>query len=169
MHARMCSNAQMRSWPWTHLCALTETILSAHLCCAAWAYNPFPSERRAANGTREGERSWLSAHLCWLSHQCLERQVAVETRRVHAVSIRQQLQKPTTERVLLATFTLNSVLFLSLLGNWQADQFTCIIRTRTMREVINYGQTCADYIRILTADILATSKYHNCPNILSLP
>jgi len=34
------------------------------------------------------------------------------------------------------TFTLNSGLFLSLLGNWQADQFTCIIRILTFREVI---------------------------------
>ena len=150
------------------VCAHGNVLVRTSLLCCL-TIQSFPSERRAANGTREGERSWLSAHLCWLSHQCLERQVAVETRRVHAVSIRQQLQKPTTERVLLATFTLNSVLFLSLLGNWQADQFTCIIRTRTMREVINYGETCAYYIRILTADILATSKYHNCPNILSLP
>jgi len=34
------------------------------------------------------------------------------------------------------TFTLNSGLFLSLLGNWQADQFRCIIHTPTVRGVI---------------------------------
>jgi len=77
----------------------TETFLSAHLCCAACAYNRFlitlPSERRVANCGREGERSWLS-------HWCLEHQVAVETWRVCAVSIKQQLWRPTTERVLLA-------------------------------------------------------------------
>jgi len=54
------------------------------------SYNYSPGEQR-----EEGESSWLS-------HRCLERQVAVETLRVHAVSNKQQLQRPTTERVLLA-------------------------------------------------------------------
>jgi len=71
-----------------------------------------------------------------LSHWWPERQVAVKTWRVRAVSVKQQLQRPTTERVLLADLQVELRSHLSLLGNWQADQFTCIIRTPTLREVI---------------------------------
>jgi len=45
----------------------------------------------------------------------------------------QQLQRPTTERVLLADLHIELRSLLSLLGNWQPDQFVC---TPTLREVI---------------------------------
>ena len=54
----------------------------------------------------------------------------------HNVSNKQQLQKPTTEQVLLADFHVELWPHLSLLGNWKADQFTCIICILTLREVI---------------------------------
>jgi len=88
MHARMHSNVQM----WTRLCAFTETFLSAHLFCATFACSCFLL-LSAANGGREGEKSWLS--LWYLTSGCWNWCVC-------AVSIKQQVQKPTTERVLLA-------------------------------------------------------------------
>jgi len=53
-----------------------------------------------------------------------------------AISVKQQLGKPTTERVLLAYLRAELRSHLSLLGNWQADQFTCIIHTPTLREAV---------------------------------
>ena len=55
---------------------------------------------------------------------------------MRAVSLMQQLHRPTTERVLLVDLHVELRSLLSLLGNRQADQFTCIIRTLTLREVI---------------------------------
>jgi len=57
---------------------------------------------------------------------------------VRTVSIKQQLQGPTTERVLLADLhvVLWSLFVTSGKLIWQADQFTCIIRTPTLRGVI---------------------------------
>ena len=59
-----------------------------------------------------------------------------QLKRVHAVSVMQQLQRLTTEQVLLADLHVELRSLLSLLGNQQADQFTCIICTPTLREVI---------------------------------
>ena len=55
---------------------------------------------------------------------------------MRTVSVKQQLQRPTTERELLADLHAELWYLLSSLGNWQADQFTCIIRTPTLREAI---------------------------------
>ena len=68
-----------------------------------------------------------------LSHWWPERQVAVKTWRVRAVSVKQQLQRPTTERVLVH---IERRSHLSLLGNCLADQFMCVMCTPTLREVI---------------------------------
>jgi len=77
--------------------AFAETFSSPHLCCAACAYNRFlitlPGGRRTAGGKGRAANCHTGS---------LERQVAVETWCVRAVSFKQQLQKPTTERVLLA-------------------------------------------------------------------
>jgi len=52
------------------------------------------------------------------------------------IIVKQQLQNPATEQVLLADPHAELWSHLSLLGNWQADQFMCIIRTPTLREAI---------------------------------
>ena len=116
------------------LCAFTETFSSTHLCCTVCAYDCFLL-LSLANGGREGENSWLL-------RQYLERQVAAETSHARAVSIKKQLQKPTTERVQLADLHAELWSHLSLLGNWQADQITCIICTPTLREVIMAEIVC---------------------------
>jgi len=98
-------------YPWTHLqmhlylhsitYAFTDLFSSAHLCCAACTYSRFLL-LSSAGDQRRGEQLAVTAV------PRLERQVgqcaalAVETWLVHAVSIKQQLQKPTTERMLLA-------------------------------------------------------------------
>jgi len=51
-------------------------------------------------------------------------------------SMMQLLQTSTTERVLLADLHVEPRSLFSLLGNWQADQFRCIVRTATLRDVI---------------------------------
>ena len=56
--------------------------------------------------------------------------------RLPTVTVKQQLQRPTTERVLLADLHTELWSHLLLLGNWLADQFTCIICTPTSRGVI---------------------------------
>jgi len=52
------------------------------------------------------------------------------------IIVKQQLQNPATEQVLLADPHAELWSHLSLLGNWQADQFMCIIHTPTLREAI---------------------------------
>ena len=64
---RTAVSASMRAFADT----FTETFSSAHLCCAACAYDHFLFVSQANSG-REQKSSWLS-------HRCLERQVAVET------------------------------------------------------------------------------------------
>ena len=55
---------------------------------------------------------------------------------MHAVRVKQQLQRPTTKQVLLADCHVELWFILPLPGNWQAGQFTCIIRMLTLRVVI---------------------------------
>ena len=65
-----------------------------------------------------------------------------------AVSLMQQLQRPTTERVLLADLHVELRSLLSLLGNWQADQF--VYNWHPNFERSNYRENCAYYNRIST-------------------
>jgi len=129
-YSSMHSNVATQTCPWTRLWTrLCASVLSRpHISAALPAHTIVSYLNSPANGGRDGESSWLS-------HRCLEQQVAVETWRVCAVSIKQQLQKPAKECVLLADIhaelrSLCHFSLLSLLGNWQAYQFTCIIRIR---------------------------------------
>ena len=71
----------------------------------------------------------------------------------------QQLQRPTTERVLLADFHVELRSLLSLLGNWQPDQF--VYNTRTNFERSNYAENCAYYNGIST---VLYNEYNNNNN-----
>jgi len=123
MHSQQCASAN------ASMCVHGNVLVRTSLlrCCA---YNRFLS---TANG-REGRGEQLTVTpvprtLKWAS-------AAVETRCLPTVSIKQQLQRPANERVLLADLQVELRSHLSLLGNWQADQFTCIIHTPTLRGVI---------------------------------
>jgi len=108
-----------------HLCAFTDaftkTSLPAQLCCldCLRRYSP---QRTVEGSGREAGCHTGAQNVKWANS-------AVETQRVRAISIEQQLQRPATERVLLADLHVELRSLLSLLRNWQADQFTCIIRT----------------------------------------
>jgi len=67
---------------------------------------------------------------------------------MRAVSVMQQLQRPTTERVLLADLHVELQSLLSLLRNWQADQL--VYNTHPNFERSNYGENCAYYNGIST-------------------
>ena len=71
-----------------------------------------------------------------------------QLKRVRAVSLMQQLHRPTTERVLLADLHVELRSLLSLLGNWQADQF--VYNWHPNFERGNYRENCAYYNGIST-------------------
>jgi len=77
-----------------HQCASTETFSSAHLCCAA-VHTIVSYSRQTVGGKGRAADCHASTNLKWAS-------AAVETRRLPTVITKQQLQRPTTERVLLA-------------------------------------------------------------------
>jgi len=79
------------------VCAFIETFSSAHLgSTAVHTIVPLPSERPAVGGKgRVADCHASTYNLKWAN-------AAVETRCLPTVSIRQQLQRPTNERVLLA-------------------------------------------------------------------
>ena len=72
-------------------------------------------------------------------------QLKLET---YAVSVMQQLKRSTTERVLLADLHVELRSLLSLLGNWQADQF--VYNWHPNFEKSNYRENCAYYDGIST-------------------
>ena len=100
-------------------------VSAALLCIQSF---PLHGERQGGKG-RAADCHASAYNLKWAS-------AAVETRCLPTVSIKQQLQRPANERVLLADLQVELRSHLSLLGNWQADQFTCIIHTPTLRGVI---------------------------------
>jgi len=108
---RVCVRSRKRSRP--HISAALLGIQSF----------PLPSESR-----REGESSWLSL-------RCLERQVG-QCGSQNLTCARCQRQATATERVLLANLHVELWSLSVTSGNWQAYQFTCIIRIRTLREII---------------------------------
>ena len=68
----------------------------------------------------------------------------------------QQLQRPTTERVLLADLHIELRSLLSLLGNWPASQVSAsvhVYNTHPDFERDNYGENCAYYNRIFTVPV----------------
>jgi len=104
--------------------AFTETFSSACLYFAACAYDRFVL-LSPANGWREGESSWPS-------HWYLEHQVSqcgswnlTCTYRQHQATATKAYNRA---RLLTDQPDLHVELWshLSLLGNWQADEFTCI-------------------------------------------
>jgi len=118
--AAMCGRFPKR------VCALTEKFSSAHLYCAACAHNRFlllspvndeRGEQLAVTPvprTSSGPMRQLKLDVCALS---------ASSNSYKGLQLSECYQ---------LTFTLNSGLILSLLGNWQADQFTCIICTLTL-------------------------------------
>ena len=111
----------MRSW--TNLRDRSRPHISAALPVHAIISSP-----GFLNGGREGESSWLSVTPVPRTSSGPLRRMR-QLKRVRAVSLMQQLHRPTTERVLLADLHVELRSLLSLLRNWQTDQFTCIIRT----------------------------------------
>ena len=111
-----------------HICVHSQTHSRKRLCphsSAAWtvcAVAHYSPQRTVEGSEREAGCHTGAQNVKWANS-------AVETQRVRAISIEQQLQRPATERVLLADLHVELRSLLSLLRNWQADQFTCIIRT----------------------------------------
>jgi len=137
------SNISARNTVRTHRCLLRTGIPSYHrrrrqqmcsrkrvcislLCCLRRFLLLSP-----ANGGREGERSWLS-------HRCLKRQVGLFGSWNLTWVCCQCNSNSYGEAYNCASAIswLSCWTPVSLLGNWQADQFTCIISTPTLREAI---------------------------------
>jgi len=101
-----------------------------------------PGERR------EGTREQLTVTPVPRTSSGPMRRMRQLKRRVRAVSLMQQLQRLTTERVLLADLQVELRSLLSLLGNWQSDQF--VYNTHPNFERSNYGENYAYYNGIST-------------------
>ena len=116
-HICVCSRTHSRKRSRQHISAALPVRAIASYCSLWWMAG---GKGRAA-GCHAGAQNvkWANA--------------AVETWRVRTVSIKQQLWKPTTEQVLLADCHVELQSLLSLPGNWQADQFMCILRSPTLR------------------------------------
>jgi len=126
----MCTNVRMRTRPWMRLCAFTDAFSSACLCCAACAYYGFPLLSLANGGRWEGRGE----------EPAVTRVPRTSSASQNLTCARCQHQATATKAYnwasVLANLHVELWFYLSLLGNWQAYQFMCIISIPTLREVI---------------------------------